>query len=336
MSKIKELINKHQLIAFFTLTYLLTWGLMTPYFLEMGDTFEIVAIIGLFGPVLANLIISRMVSPKPTDNPRGKRRITFFVTWIISTTIFTLNVKISSGIASPILLIIFGLFGLIPAIVWAAAFSKYPQVRISFSSLVKPQGHLRYYIFALVVPPLIKYISIPINKSLGLSTLSDPEMFNNFQKLASFVVVSFLYGFLFAGGLNEEGGWTGFALPKLQEKFNPLISSIVLWLFWILWHIPMREAGFWNVEIEAFVRALIGTFFARFIFTWLFNKTESGLIPAMIFHISANVSFMVFPATPVHMALEAVLAIIIIVAAKMWLKLPSETNLDHFPNEETA
>lgn len=336
MRKLIEWIKKHQLIAFFSLTYLLAWGLMAPYMLEMGEIFEIVAIVGLFGPALANIIISRLVSQNPTDNPRTNRWITFLATWIIATTIFTLYVKISSGIDSPFVIVVFGLFGLLPAFVWSSAFSKFPQVQKSLSSLVKPQGHIGYYLFAFLIPPLIKVVSIPINDKLGLSTLSDPVHYYEPFRLASFVVVSFLYGFLFAGGLNEEVGWTGFALPKLQEKYNPLISSMILWFFWILWHMPMQVTGFWNPETEAFIRAVIGTFFARFIFTWLYNKTKGGIIPAMIFHVSANVSFMLFPATPVQMALEAVLAIVIVVTAKMWIKLPNERLIENQSIEETA
>ena len=74
--------------------------------------------------------------------------------------------------------------------------------------------------------------------------------------------------------------------------------------------------------MEFFIRALIGTFFARFILTWLYNKTKGGILPAILLHVSANVSFMVLPSTNVSMILEAILAIFIIVRSKMWVKLP--------------
>jgi membrane protease YdiL (CAAX protease family) len=84
---------------------------------------------------------------------------------------------------------------------------------------------------------------------------------------------------------------------------------------------PMQIAGYWNSDSASLVRALIGTFFARFIFTWLYNKTKGGILPAMLFHASANMSFAVLPTTHVNMVLEAVLAIMIVVGAKMWVKL---------------
>jgi len=139
-------------------------------------------------------------------------------------------------------------------------------------------------------------------------------------------VVLFLYGLVFTGGLNEETGWSGFALPRLQARFSPFISSIILWFFWVGWHMPMQIAGFWNSDIESFIRALIGTFFARFIFTWLYNKTNGGILSAIFLHASANICFTFLPSTYVHMILEAALAITIIIYSRMWIKLPKESH----------
>ena len=41
----------------------------------------------------------------------------------------------------------------------------------------------------------------------------------------------FLFIFLFIG-LGEEPGWRGFALPRLQKRHTPLISSLILGLLW--------------------------------------------------------------------------------------------------------
>ncbi len=36
----------------------------------------------------------------------------------------------------------------------------------------------------------------------------------------------------------EETGWRGYALPALQKKHNALISSLIVGIFWALWHWP--------------------------------------------------------------------------------------------------
>jgi membrane protease YdiL (CAAX protease family) len=284
---------------------------------------------------LLNIFISRILEPVPIAKEKIKWRITFLLVWIISTIAFTLNIIATSELESPFAIVIYAIVALLPAYVVSSAFSKFPGIRKSLSSIVKPKGHLGYYLFALLMAPAIKLISVPISNIIGLDIISAPDNPDGMQLLV-LILALFFYGFLFTGGLNEEVGWTGFALPRLQKLYPPFTSSIILWFFWILWHMPLQIVGFWNPELEFFIRALIGTFFARFILTWLFNKTKGGILPAMILHVSANVSFAVLPNSDVSMVLEAILAIIIIIKSRMWKKLPYDNPAVFRMSEETA
>ena len=40
------------------------------------------------------------------------------------------------------------------------------------------------------------------------------------------------------GPLLEEGGWRGFALPRLQRLHGPLVGTLILGALWALWHGP--------------------------------------------------------------------------------------------------
>lgn len=42
-----------------------------------------------------------------------------------------------------------------------------------------------------------------------------------------------------AGPLGEEGGWRGYMLPRLLEKFGEVPASLILGLVWALWHLPV-------------------------------------------------------------------------------------------------
>jgi len=287
--------------------------------------FGILVIIGIFCPALANILISRFISSKRENKTNGRRLIIFFVTWIIGTLIFSYNVETTSGIESPAVFLLFAILGLLPAFVIASVFSNYSSVRKSLSSLLKPKGHYGWYLFALFIVPAIRIVSIPLTQLFGLEEIDDPNPEGNILELAGMIAVSFFYGLVFTGGLNEETGWTGFALPRLQTRFSPFISSMVLWFFWIGWHMPMQIAGLWNSDVDSFVRALFGTFFARFVFTFLYNRTKGDILPAILLHASANTCFAFLPSTHVHMALEAVLAIAIIIFTKMWIILPVES-----------
>jgi len=326
MKILRNTIKHYQLTSFFVLTYLSTWLLLLPFLLT-GDeqTFGILVIIGIFCPALVNIFISRYINPNRDDNAKGKRRILFFATWIIATLVFSFNVETTSGIESPVAIVIFAVLGLLPAFVLSSVYSKYTSVRRSLSSLLKPKGHIGWYLFALLIVPAIRILSIPLTHLLGFEAIDEPNPEGNILELVGLITISFFYGLVFTGGLNEETGWTGFALPRLQVYFSPFISSIVLWFFWIVWHMPMQIAGFWNSDIDSFIRALIGTFFARFIFTWLYNKTNGSILPAILLHASANTCFSFLPSSHVHMILDAALAIIIIIYSRMWIKLPIES-----------
>jgi membrane protease YdiL (CAAX protease family) len=56
----------------------------------------------------------------------------------------------------------------------------------------------------------------------------------------SFVLGLLVAMFLDAGGLFEESGWRGFALPLLLRRHGPLSASVLLGLLWALWHAPVK------------------------------------------------------------------------------------------------
>jgi membrane protease YdiL (CAAX protease family) len=59
-----------------------------------------------------------------------------------------------------------------------------------------------------------------------------------------FLLVSSFFVILVTGGpLQEEFGWRGYALPRLQVRFNALYSSLILGFMWGLWHLPYLFIG---------------------------------------------------------------------------------------------
>lgn len=51
----------------------------------------------------------------------------------------------------------------------------------------------------------------------------------------------------FLGGpINEEPGWRGFALPKLQDRYGPYGASVILGAMWAVWHLPLFRIHGWS------------------------------------------------------------------------------------------
>ena len=102
--------------------------------------------------------------------------------------------------------------------------------------------------------------------------------------------------FIFVGIINgEELGWRGFALPRLQARFNSLHSSLMLGVIWTIFHLPLffTKTGSSQADMS-FVSFLLGTVALSVLYTWIFNNTRGSVFLAYLFHASANTWTQVF------------------------------------------
>ncbi len=94
-----------------------------------------------------------------------------------------------------------------------------------------------------------------------------------------------LFVSLFArGAMGEEIGLRGFALPRLQKRTTPTKASLIIGMFWALWHLPILL----DREPAAIIVVLLLIIGLSFIHTWLFNGSGGSLIPPLLFHATQN------------------------------------------------
>lgn len=92
----------------------------------------------------------------------------------------------------------------------------------------------------------------------------------------------FFYLF-FRGGLGEEIGLRGYFLTMLLKRLNPLKASLVLGIFWALWHYPLWiSKGILTVAVLT-----IAVMAWSSIFTYVLIKTRS-LWVVMLLHATSN------------------------------------------------
>lgn len=100
--------------------------------------------------------------------------------------------------------------------------------------------------------------------------------------LALFVSV-----WLDVGGVSEETGWRGFALPILQNRMTPLVASVVLGVLWAVWHFPVKFDVLFYGPGGAVV--LYGLLVVRFVFlsivmTYFYNRVGGSTLIAIAMH----------------------------------------------------
>lgn len=147
----------------------------------------------------------------------------------------------------------------------------------------------RWYIAALTIPLVLIALTSAGLELVGTSV--DPGLL---PERVSLVLVSFISIALIGGG-NEEPGWRGLALPKLQERYAPVPATLILGVVWALWHLPLLATGptpfhglaeFVDLAPSIGVRILniVGI---AFILTWIYNETGSVLL-AILAHTGFN------------------------------------------------
>ncbi len=95
---------------------------------------------------------------------------------------------------------------------------------------------------------------------------------------------------LLLGGWLEEPGWSGYALPKLQERFanrsnGALLAALIVGLFRAIWHLPLFIYG----HIPWF-DVVVSEIAIQLIIAWLFNRSGGSVLVVMLFHLASNIS----------------------------------------------
>lgn len=99
-------------------------------------------------------------------------------------------------------------------------------------------------------------------------------------------VVFVLLGFLIN---TEEIAWRGFALPRLQSRYSPVIAAVLIAIPEAVFHLPLfwvkENPFFQNVGLYWFSAFSIA---AVVIYIYAFNKTKGSLLIVTILHASQN------------------------------------------------
>jgi membrane protease YdiL (CAAX protease family) len=187
-----------------------------------------------------------------------------------------------------------------------------------FSRLIKWRVGARWYVLALLTAPLLM-TAIFLALSLFYPEFL-PGIFTKSDKM-SLLRMGIAAGL--AAGIFEELGWTGFAIPRLRQRFSVLTTGLVVGFLWGAWHVLIN---LWSSGDSAAALSLT-LFLHSFIFSigilpayrvlmvWVYDRTGSLLV-AMLMHASLTFSNVVF--VPLATGVTLV-AWSLVLAAALWV-----------------
>ncbi len=152
---------------------------------------------------------------------------------------------------------------------------------------------LRWYVVIIVIAPVCNVLAVltgfvlkgslpPVAAASGYVTHP--------LTIIPFAMVTMIYG-----PLPEELGWRGYALDRLQSRWNALVSSLVLGAIWAVWHLPiffMRGSLLSEVlppgSTQFWVSMGPGILATAVIMTWVYNHTRRSILAAILLHFMMN------------------------------------------------
>ena len=191
-------------------------------------------------------------------------------------------------------------------------------LRELYSRLIRWRFGIQWYAFIFLVIPLLGWLAAQLGGAKPVYELTSPVL-----------AIPILLNLLYTGPLCEELGWRGYALPRLLRQFNPLVASLILGLFWGLWHLPsfyissVVQSG---LSLPAF---LFFGLFTSILMTWIFQHSGGSVLAAVLFHYTINLSLSIIgaPLVPFGLLLMALTVLVLALDKRVgWFRKPEKTS----------
>ena len=221
--------------------------------------------------------------------PRRFFALTYAISWLIWVPLIFL--KDIGPIGFPITLI--GAFG--PT--FAAIILTYQKDGTeSVKQLLKRGLEFRigkkWYIPVLLLSPIIIFSGFVVTMVISGQAVALFDITLIGTGIFMFIVLLPLL--LIGGPINEEFGWRGYALDRLQTKWNALVASIILGVIWGLWHLPLFFVEGTGQQMFLDYLPIVALLYfvevplLAILFTWLHNNTGGSILVAILFHLTWN------------------------------------------------
>ena len=113
-------------------------------------------------------------------------------------------------------------------------------------------------------------------------------------------------------------------MPRLQAKFSPLVSSLILGVIWTVWHAPAKFGGIETTSLLDTIVEWVLIVLVTIIFTWPYNRTKGSILVTALIHPAMNTTGNFLKGSIGALLLLFLFMIFVIVLDKMWRRLPMD------------
>lgn len=165
----------------------------------------------------------------------------------------------------------------------AAITAGWPGVRDLLARMLRVRVSVLWWVVALALTPVTAGAVLALAVATGAEPAVGVEL-----PTAAVAATLLLNAWMFL--LSEEPAWRGFALPRLEQRMNPLVASLVLGLLWGLWHIPLFFVADSFQQRVPFTGFLISAVATAVTLGWIFHHARGSVLIAALFHAVTDVT----------------------------------------------
>jgi uncharacterized protein len=162
-----------------------------------------------------------------------------------------------------------------------------PGLRAVLSRLLRWRVGAEWYAVALLPAPLLAAGTLAL-LSIGAPIYTAPDK-------AAVLLSGLMAGF---SVVFEELGWTGFAVPRMRQRYSVLLTGLIVGVLWGAWHFlqQLYISGTYSAGLPvavylalSFFSALVQLTAYRVLMVWVYDRTESLLVVTLM-HASLTAS----------------------------------------------
>lgn len=177
-----------------------------------------------------------------------------------------------------------------PMIPWGPLFAvfivlgltqRWTGIKSLLSDMFRWRVGWRWYLLAFGLPVGTTFAAAYLNTALGGPAVAS-SVFGELRLFLPALITTTLL----AGPFTEEPAWRGYFLPRLQEKYSPLIASLIIGVVWWFGLMPLMVSD--PTGQRPPLQYLLSILAYSILFTWTYNKSNASVFIVTLMHGLTN------------------------------------------------